>query len=93
MNLLKNPTIEELQILLLSCNYDECYHIVWVDNNAEVRITPFTEDFWKEYKTEIFCNFAPYFPGNGYVGVEAAQDITWVRELFNRLLRSWNLGY
>ena len=89
MNLLKNPTIEELQTLLSACDDNECHHVVWVTHNAEVKITPFGDNFWQETENILKYNFAPYMCGNGYVGIAASQDMTWVKSLFNDLLTSW----
>lgn len=44
MNLNGNPTPEELAALLGACDDDEATHIIWVDLEANVHVTPLNEN-------------------------------------------------
>lgn len=94
MNLDRNPTKQDLRALLARFDDTAGHHVLWVATNGEVAITPLPRT-WPPVEiqpgtpADMRLRYETFLAGNGYVGLEAAQDEEWVDKLFDRLLEEW----
>ena len=91
MNLDNNPTVEELSDLLKQCDDEAGHHVLWVAKNGEVHLSriPKAADPIEFQSPEMQLRYAVFEAGNEYVGPDAAEDKTWVEELFDALVHEW----
>jgi hypothetical protein len=94
MNLNRNPTKDELQVLLESCDDGAGIHVLWVERMGEVQITLLlteTDVEWiKEINDEkVQFHYKSYAKNDGYVGKAASVDDLYIVTLFEKLLRDW----
>jgi len=94
MNLATNPSIEDLIILVSQFHDDESDHIIWVDKDGDVHITPLSEDLtpagWTTQNSELIkFRLETLMEGNGYVGIDASQDDSWINRLYKALITNW----
>ena len=93
MNMKNNPTIEDLRALIKPCNDSAAHHILWVAKNGEVHVSKVPKDKasvnFDEFTPEMQLRYETFEAGNEYVGPEAAEDIEWVQQLFNALIKEW----
>lgn len=93
MNLNQTNSIDELRILLAQCNDEASHHILWVDTNGAVFISPLPDELtpvgFEESKPRMRIRYETYPCGCQYVGESAADDRNYVQELHAKLLRDW----
>lgn len=96
MNLNNHPTVEELIDLISAQNDNESNHIIWVSKDGEVHISSLQENMspieFDEQNENLEFRFETLIQGNGWVGENAAQDMEWVRRLYNAMLENWTNG-
>jgi hypothetical protein len=68
-------------------------HVLWVNHLGEVLITLLIKEtpvHWaKRMSEQVKFRYEAYGAGNGYVGINAANDDKYISDLFNRLLNDW----
>lgn len=93
MNLDNNPTIEELRELIKRCDDQAGHHVLWVTKNGDVHVSRFPKDKppigFEEAEPEMQLRYETFEAGNEYVGPEAAEDESWLKELFDALVNEW----
>lgn len=93
MNLENNPTVEELRDLLRKCEDQAGHHVLWVAKNGDVHVSRVPKDNTHmglpEAEPEMQLRYETFEAGNEYVGPEAADDESWVKELFEALVKEW----
>lgn len=97
MNLKNNPTIEDLINMIAQINDFESDHIIWVDNEGNVRITSLPDNLtssgWTiQNRKTIKFRFETFTSGNGYLGKNAVQNTAWLNRLYNALINNWSKG-
>lgn len=97
MNLNFEPNINKLKSLINECDDANFNHIIWVSINGDVKIEKFTENnpsdkFEKLHEDRLKFWLGVYYRGNGYVGIEAANDEKYLTELYNQLITYWDQG-
>jgi len=97
MNLKNNPSIDDLKNIIAQINDFESDHIIWVDNDGNVRITPLpanlTSSSWTiQNRKTIKFRFETFTCGNGNLGQNAVQNTVWLNRLYNALVSNWNKG-
>ena len=93
MNLNETPTRDQLRALLADADDEAGHHILWVDTNGKVNLTLLDDlvvltKFSTAYPS-VRLRFEAYCAGNGYVGLEAANDDEHVDLCFSRLCAAW----
>lgn len=93
MNLDNNPTVEQLRALLAECDDQAGHHVLWVAKNGDVHLSRVPKDKtpvgFQESESEMQLRYETFQAGNEYVGLEAAEDEAWVRQLFDALVKEW----
>lgn len=93
MNLDRSPTVDQLRELLRQCDDSAGHHVLWVTKDGEVVVTRIPADRatagFEQRHPEMQMRCETFLAGNEYVGPEAADDTSWVTELFERLLNEW----
>ena len=94
MNLKENPTKDELKIILGACKNNEAHHIIWVDHEGNVMVTPLPKNltpagFEKQNEERMKFRLETISRENESVGMDAANDDEWVDHLFNALNDLW----
>jgi hypothetical protein len=94
MNLDRNPTKEELQVLLEACDDGAGIHVLWVERMGEVQITLLLTETDVEWIREVNdqdvqFHYKSYAKNDGYVGKTASADDLYIVTLFEKLLRDW----
>lgn len=93
MNLEVNPTVEELRNLLRKCDDRAGHHVLWVAKNGDVRVSRVPKDRTsvglQEAEPEMQIRCETFEAGNEYVGPDAAEDESWVNQLFDALVQEW----
>ena len=97
MNLSNAATLDQLKELISGCDDDQNSHVVWVDTEGEVRVTPIpagkTPAGWaEERRGQIRFRFETLTAGSGFVGPDAARDEEWMARLFRSLTKFWDSG-
>src|SRR5512140_416126 len=97
MNLSSTTSIEQLRELIAGCNDNQTSHIIWVDNQGEVHVTPIPEEAtpasWADGMRErMRFRFETLKQGTGFVGPEAAEDDAWMGRLYASLTKFWESG-
>ncbi len=95
MNLSANPTKPQLAELLAKCDDKATPHILWVDHDGEVHITPLPlgvvpVDFGE--RPDLRFRYETFHTGHDYTGPDAAADVEFVDDLFTALVRDWKEG-
>jgi len=96
MNLKLNPEISQLEELIGNCDDENFNHIIWVAKNGTVHIyaTTLTNPI-KAFETENGKNLqfwkGIYKKGDDYLGMEAANDPTYLQELLSNLIKNWRI--
>lgn len=95
MNMKRNPTKEQLRLLLRRCDDQSADHVIWISSDGGVHISPLSQEYtlseWdramaRAYSVRMDSVFAQ---GGEYVGPSAADDPDWVSELYAWLLEAW----
>lgn len=93
MNLNLSPTVDQLRELFRPCDDSAGHHVVWVTKDGEVKVSRIpagaTALGFEQQHPEMQLRCDTFLAGNEYVGPEAADDVPWVAELFERLLNEW----
>lgn len=93
MNLEHNPTVAELRSLIQGCDDRAGHHVLWVARNGEVHLSRIPKDkppvVVPNGSPEMQLWYEAFQAGNQYVGPEAAEDETWVRQVFDALVTEW----
>lgn len=93
MNLNNAPTKEQLCSLLAAADDETGHHILWIDTEGQVHLTLLDDsvsltEFASAYPT-VRVRFEAFCAGNGYVGVDAAEDDEHVSRYFHYLQQEW----
>lgn len=93
MNLNTSPTITQLQALTHEANDAAGNHILWVDQKGEVHLTLVPEELspngFEDSQPSMRLRNETCGQGNGYVGEEAAADVSLMTRLFKSLVKEW----
>jgi hypothetical protein len=93
MNLDNHPTVEELRDLLRRCDDRAGHHVLWVAKNGDVHVSRVPKGKmpvgFQEVEPEMQLRYETFEAGNEYVGPEAAEDESWVKQLFDALVKEW----
>lgn len=96
MNLNKNPTTSELATLYAACDDTNANHVLWVDDDGAVHITPVPEGVppgqLAKQLPGLRFRYETAIAGNGYVGAKAAEDEAYVSRMLSHLVRDWREG-
>lgn len=93
MNLNAAPTKAELRGMLELCNDRSAHHVLWVDKNGDVHVSPLPKDLtpagFQQTQPSMQLRYETFEQGNEYVGPAAAADDEWVSRLFDSLRVAW----
>ena len=93
MNMNNNPTTEQLRELIRGCNDSIGHHILWVTKTGDVLISRLPKELtpagFQQVQPDMQLRYETFEMGNEYVGPEAADDDSWVLELFDSLTEKW----
>ncbi len=87
MNLKKDPIVEELAELFEPLN-DNSSHVMWVDIQGEVYISPVPVNSGI-IKAKAKFQYETLESGNGYVGKKASEDLEYLEKELGYLKRDW----
>lgn len=86
----------DLAELLVTGNDNLGHHILWANHDGDVFLSCIGFDSpaqWaKKNKDVIKFRYEAFACGNGYCGVEAANDLLYVEQTLRRLKQDWALG-
>ena len=93
MNLEDQPTLEQLQAIIAAADDVAGHHVLWVDTRGSVHLSLLPEGLgpigFEESNKSMCLRYETCDPGNGYVGIEAANDLELMERLYSSLLREW----
>jgi hypothetical protein len=94
MNLNRNPTREELQTLLATCDDGEGIHVLWVERLGDVQITLLLTETDMEWirgtdHENLQFHYESYGKNEGFTGKAASADNLYIATLFEKLLKDW----
>lgn len=93
MNLNNNPTLAQLQALTHQADDQAGHHILWVDQQGDVRLSLLPEELspngFEDSQPSMRLRYETSVQGNGYVGPEAAADIQVMTRLVKSLVKEW----
>ena len=93
MNLNDNPTLDDLKDIFASCDDDAGHHVLWVDKNGEVNLSVIPKDLtpigFEEKTTQMQIRYETFIQGNEYVGKRAAEDQSFMKRIFDSMLKNW----
>lgn len=94
MNLNTNPILAQLQALTQQADDEAGHHILWVDQKGEVHLSLIPEDMtpngFEDSRPSMRLRYETCGQGNGYVGLEAAADVSMMSRLLTSLTREWS---
>lgn len=94
MNLNTNPTITQLQAITREANDEAGNHILWVNHNGDVQLTlvplGLGPNGFQDSQPSMRLRYETCDQGNGYVGQEAAEDLSLMTRLFKSLVKEWS---
>lgn len=85
---IESLTLEELKELIANAD-DQYNNQLRVNNNGEVYIS---RTVGAENIYDLRFRFETFDAGNDYVGINAANDLNYVQDTFNRLKKCWDEG-
>ena len=96
MNLKLNPEVSQLRELINDCDDDNFNHIIWVAKNGTVHIYASTlsnpiNAFENENGKNLQFWKGVYKKGDHYLGTEASDDIKYIEDLFDILIKNWKI--
>ena len=96
MNLDKNPAAAQLAALYATCDDRNANHVLWVDEDGDVHITPVPKGLppgqLAKQLPRLRFRYETAMAGNGYVGAKAADDEEYVSRMLAHLIRDWRAG-
>ena len=96
MNLKLNPEIFQLRELICNCDDENFNHIIWVAKNGTVHVyasslsNPIRE-FDKENGKNLQFWKGVYNMGDHYLGKEASNDLKYIEDLYDTLVKNWKI--
>lgn len=96
MNLNNNPTKEELKDLFAQCDDKAGHHILWVNNNGDVKIDLLVNILpakWAKDHEDIYkFRLETWIAGNSYTGKSASQNTHWIDRIYKSITQHWAKG-
>jgi hypothetical protein len=93
MNLNTSPTIAQLQALTQSADDAAGNHILWVDMQGDVHLSlvpvHLSPNGFEDSQPTMRVRYETCGQGNGYVGPQAAADVSSMNRLLNSLVKEW----
>ena len=91
MNLDSNPTVKQLQALFASKKDGEGVHVLYVDKSGDVHLHLLEAGQSLRHLPDCRIRFEAFAAG-GYVGKDAALDITYIKKYFDDMIRVWPMA-
>ena len=96
-NLAHGATVAGIAGLLAACDDEAAHHVIWVGSDGGVHVDPLPETMGSpEFEERLGKAFRfrreTCVAGNGYVGAEAAADVSYVKQLLGELQEAWDSG-
>lgn len=94
MNVLKNPTVDQLRPLIAACDHNEGDHVIWADTQGDVHVTRLARGqdptSFRRAQNDLVVQLETADQGNGWVGPDAASDDELMGRYLVALVKHWN---